>query len=67
MNFAYDGTIKKKQFSVITIVTHNARQTICKNVILVHVIHGGILNYVSVTFINKIYPSYSLKRGDYWR
>ena len=43
---------KKKQFSVITIVTHNARQIICINVILMYVIHGGILNHVSVTFID---------------
>ena len=54
-------------FRIITIVTNNACQTICRNVILVHVIRGGILNHVSVTFTDKIYSSDPLKRGNYWR
>ena len=58
---------KKTIFRIITIVTNNARQTICRNVILVHVIYGGILNHDSVTSIDKIYSSDPLKRGDYWR
>ena len=48
-------------------VTNNSRQTICKNVILLHVIYGGILNHVSLTFIDKIYPSDPLHRGEYWK
>ena len=58
---------KKTIFNIITIVTNSARQTIGRNVILVHVIHGDILNHVSVTFIDKIYISDPLKRRDYWR
>ena len=57
----------KTIFRIITTVTSNVRQTIYRNVILVHVIHGGILNHVSVTFIDKIYSSDPLKRGDYWK
>ena len=30
-------------------------------------IQGGILNHVSVTFIDKICSSDPWKRGDYWR
>ena len=58
---------KKMIFRIITIVANNARQTICRNVILVDVIHGVILNHVLVTFLDKIYSSDPLKRGDYWR